>query len=135
MCSKLLLFQMFSSLIMRTTICLLIRAKIITIKYIINPIYLQDILIRLPIMSINYKKIKCPHCGKKFLATFGTSNYCPSCQAPTTIELGDNFKCKSCHHKFRVPKKAAYKCPKCGSRKIKMLIPDEYDIFFFLGAA
>ncbi len=91
---------------------------------------------RLPNMTINYKKIKCPYCGKKFLATFGTSNYCPKCQAQTTIgEIGGRFKCKSCSHKFRSPKIPDIKCPKCGSRKIKSLVQlDEYDALdFFLG--
>jgi Zn finger protein HypA/HybF involved in hydrogenase expression len=78
-------------------------------------------------MTVNYKKIKCPHCGKKFLATFGTSNYCPKCQAQTTIELGENYKCKSCLHKFRLPKKLADECPKCGSRKIITVVSPEYD--------
>ncbi|MFX1502204.1 MAG: hypothetical protein ACFFDH_14665 [Promethearchaeota archaeon] len=81
---------------------------------------------RLTNMTINYEKIKCPYCGKKFLATYRTSNFCPKCQAQTSIgEIGWPFKCKSCSHKFRSPKtyldlkKLDIKCPKCGSRKIK----------------
>jgi DNA-directed RNA polymerase subunit RPC12/RpoP len=76
-------------------------------------------------MNANFKKIRCPHCHKKILATLGTANFCPNCHKPVTIEFGFKYICKDCKHKFRsreVPGKLRsrnLRCPKCGSFKIK----------------
>lgn len=75
-------------------------------------------------MNAEFIKIRCPHCRKKILATFGTANFCPNCHKPVTIELGDKWICKDCKHKFRSreielgDKYRHLNCPKCGSFKI-----------------
>ena len=70
-------------------------------------------------MNANFKKIRCPHCRKKILATLGTANFCPNCHKPVTIELGLQYICKACKHHFRSPKTDLLRCPKCGSTRIK----------------
>jgi DNA-directed RNA polymerase subunit RPC12/RpoP len=80
-------------------------------------------------MNTNFEKIRCPHCRKKILATFGTANFCPICHKPVnlSIELGTQYRCKACKHKFRSRETLRVKgkwnkdlrCPKCDSYKIE----------------
>lgn len=75
-------------------------------------------------MTINgskYKKVKCPNCGTKTIATHEKRSYCSSCGSELFIKLGGTiYKCSNCGYRFKDRKDNPFKtCPMCGSSRIR----------------
>ena len=77
-------------------------------------------IFRMTIKDFKYKKVKCPNCGTKTIASHEKRSYCSSCGSELFIKLGGTkYMCKNCRVIFKDRKDNPFKsCPMCGSIKI-----------------